>query len=129
NIQLLVLSVPGKSRAHCVNLDTQYFERLMLAIAVGFRLHELDHAALQPATRRADHQPDRGGGFPFAVARVDHQQALCIFAIIFPTPLVTFFFGFGHVDERIRRRAADWDRAVWEAASRRQLLLLLRLLP
>src|SRR5437868_2582902 len=96
-----------------MNFDAEFFERLMLAVAVGFGLHELDHAAFEPSTGGADHQTDGGGGLALAVAGVDHQQALCIFAVIFSLRFVTFLTGLAH-RVYLSYKAEIWIKTFWK---------------
>ncbi len=91
-----VVGVPGKSVAHRMDLDPEFFERFVLAVPVRSGLHELDHAAVHTATGGTHQNADRGGRFALAVAGIEHQQAFGVFAIIVAPPLIAFFFGFGH---------------------------------
>ena len=88
-----VFGVPGKTVAHRVHFDSEFFSRDVFAVAVVARLHELNHAAIQPASGSTHHQTQRTRGLSFAVSRVDHQEAARLLLVILTTPLVLFFFG------------------------------------
>src|ERR1043166_9096206 len=89
-----VVRVPRKAVAHRVDLDAEFFEGLVLAVAVGRGFHELDHTALQSAPCGPHHNTYRSGRFPLAVTGVEHQQAFSVFAVVFTSPLVAFL---GHL--------------------------------
>src|SRR4051812_9000740 len=87
-ILLRILRVPGKSVAHRVDFDAELFRRDVLAVAVTFGLHELNHAAVQPAPGSAHHQTQRAGRLALAVSSVNHQQATRLLLIILAPPFV-----------------------------------------
>lgn len=80
-----------------MDLDAQFFERLMLSVTIRLGLHELDHRAFQSAARGTHHCADRGGGFSLAVAGIEHQQPFGLLAIIVAAPFVSLFSHFGKI--------------------------------
>jgi hypothetical protein len=79
-----------------MHLNAKFFERIVLAVAVRFAFHELDHAAIKPAARRANKNADRGRCFAFTVAGIYHKKPFCVLTVIFAAQFVSFFFSFGH---------------------------------
>src|SRR5690606_27564850 len=79
------LAAPRPARAHLVPLDRaalaglvvqagETLEDCLLADAPLRRLHELEDADVPALVPAAHGQAERGGGLPFAVTGVDHQQ-------------------------------------------------------
>jgi hypothetical protein len=79
-----------------VDLDTEFFERLVLSLTVGLGLHELNKHAFHSAAGSPDQNAEGGGGLALPVAGVYHKQAFCVLAIILAAPLVSLFLRFCH---------------------------------
>jgi hypothetical protein len=74
-----------------MNLDAEFFRRLVFAVPIVARLHKLNHATVQTTSGGAHHEAQRTGGFTFTVAGVDHQQPARLFLVVFAPPFVFSF--------------------------------------
>lgn len=76
----------------------------MFSIAIVARFHELNHGTFHPAAGRTDENADRGRRLSFAIARIEHQQAVRFLTVIVASPLVSFL---GHLWGKIGSGKVD----------------------
>src|SRR4029079_11887846 len=77
NVALAVLGLPGEALAHGVHGDqvAEFLQRRSLA-RLPLALDELHDPHWHAMAERAQHHPERGGGFSLALAGVDDEQSL-----------------------------------------------------